>query len=221
MTPLRSVVTPVRATVALCVVIVAIMGGLVVYSIVRPPPALNDEALRQMDVFVWPEPRPIAPFHLTTAEGQPFTLEDLRGAWSFLFFGFTHCPDVCPTTMSTLATARQRVARLYPEALPDFRAVMVTVDPERDDAQTLARYVHAFSPAFVGVRGDRAAIAGLAGQVNVTFGKMPAEGGGYDVEHSTSIVIVDPDGEYHGFAKNGDDAATIVLAFLSLRQRWQ
>ncbi len=213
--------TPLRITVALCLLFVAIVVGVFVYSVNRPP-VLSDEALRQKGVFVWPEPRPIEPFHLTTASGKAFTLENLQGTWSFLYFGFTHCADTCSATMNALAAARQQLARTHAQALPDFQVVMVTVDPERDDPETLARYVHTFSPAFIGVRGDRAATAGLAGQVNVAFSKVPAaEGGGYEVEHSTSIVIVDPKGDYHGFAKSPHEAATIVSAFLSLRQRWQ
>lgn len=212
--------TPLRITVALCLLFVVVVVGLFVYSVTRPQ-VLSDDQLGEIGVFVWPAPRSIEPFHLRTAEGEPFTLDDLRGHWSFIYFGFTNCPDLCPTALSELAAAQRRLSAEHPEAAGDFQAVMVTVDPERDDAETLGRYVRAFSPTFIGVRGDRASVAALAEQVNVDFSKVPAEDGGYDVEHTPNIVVVDPRGDYHAFAKLPHEADTIVAAFLSLRERWR
>lgn len=212
--------TPLRLTVVLCLVFVAIVLGMFVYSVTRTP-ALSDEQLRERGVYVWPTPREIEPFRLTTHTGEPFTLEDLQGDWSFIFFGFTHCPDACPTAMAALAQARRQLAEEHPQAVDDFQGILVTVDPARDDAETLARYVQAFSPTFIGARGDRAATAELATQVNVVFARMPADDGDYTVDHSANIVIVNPRGHYHGFAKAPLEVDSIVSAFLSLRERWR
>lgn len=212
--------TALRLTVGLCLVFVAVVLGMFVYSVTRTP-VLSNEELAAKGIFLFPEPREIAPFELATHTGEPFTLEDLRGHWSFLFFGFTNCPDVCPTSMAVLAEARRRIEETAPEALDEFQGILVSVDPERDDQQTLARYVHAFSPSFIGVRGDKAATAGLATQVNVVFAKVPADDGGYQVDHSANIVIVNPRGHYHGFAKMPHQADTITAAFTSLRDRWR
>lgn len=212
--------TPLRVTIGLCLVFVAVVLGVFVYSVTRTP-VLSDEQLRERGVFIWPTPREIGPFHLTTHTGEPFAPEDLQGQWSFIFFGFTNCPDVCPTSMAALGEARRKLAEEHPEAVEDFQGILVSVDPGRDDAETLARYVQAFSPTFIGVRGDRAATAELASQVNVVFAQVPAEGGGYQVDHSGNIVIVNPRGHYHGFAKMPHRADTIVATYLSLWERWR
>jgi protein SCO1/2 len=213
-------VTPLRVTIALCLVFIAVVLGMFVYSVTRTP-ALSDQELLERGVYVLPEPREIAPIELSTHTGAPFTLDDLRGRWSFVFFGFTNCPDVCPTSMAVLAQARRRLGQEQPDAVDDFQGILVTVDPDRDDQETLARYVQAFSPAFVGVRGDKVATAQLTTQVNVVFAKVPADGGGYQVDHSANIVIVNPRGHYHGFARMPHEADTIVAAFTSLRDRWR
>jgi protein SCO1/2 len=213
-------VTTLRTTVSLSLVFVAIVLGMFVYSVIRNP-VLSNEQLLQRGVFVLPSPREIAPFELTTHTGEPFTLEDLQGHWSFIFFGFTHCPDVCPTSMAVMAEARRRLADEFPEAVDEFQGILVSVDPERDDQHTLARYVQAFSPSFIGLRGGKAATADLTTQVNVVFAKVPADDGSYQVDHSANIVIVNPRGHYHGFAKMPHEADNIVTAFASLRERWR
>lgn len=211
--------TPLRITVALCLAFVAVVLGMFVYSVTRPA-GLTDEQLRERGVIVFPNPREIRPFQLTTHTGEPFTLEDLQGQWSFLFFGFTNCPDVCPTSMAALARARRELAEEHPEAVSGFQGILVSVDPERDDQQTLAQYVQAFSPTFIGVRGERAATAELATQVNVVFAQVPADDGGYQVDHSGNIVIVNPRGHYHAVARMPHEADTIVATFLTLQERW-
>lgn len=212
--------TPLRLTIALCLAFVAVVVGMFVYSVVRTP-ALTDDQLRERGVFVFPTPRKIEPFELTTHTGEPFTLKDLEGHWSFIFFGFTNCPDICPTSMSVLAQARLTLADESPELVDEFQGMLVSVDPERDDQATLARYVEAFSPTFIGARGDRAATAELTTQLNVAFAKVPADDGGYTVDHTGNIVIVNPRGHYHGFAKLPHQADTIVETFRTLQQRWR
>ncbi len=211
--------TPLRLTVALSLAFVAVVLGLFVYSVTRTP-TLSDQQLRERGVIVLPTPRELAPFELTTHTGGSFTLEDLQGSWSFVFFGFTSCPDVCPTTLSVLAQAQRTLEAESPELVDDFQVVMVTVDPERDDQEALARYVQAFSPEFVGVRGERRDIAELATQVNVAFAKVPADDGDYQVDHTANIVIINPRGHYHGFARLPHRADTLVSAFRSLVERF-
>jgi protein SCO1/2 len=203
-------VTAVTKTVLLCVALVATVLGAFVYSVTRAH-TLSGEELRELGVFILPEPRQIAPFALQTAQGEPFESKHLDGRWSLVFFGFTHCPDICPTTLAVMAQAQQRL-----EAEGGFRGVMVSVDPERDEPSLLAAYVGAFSPAFVGVTGPRKQIVELARQVNVAFLKVPAQEGGYSVDHSGQIVIINPQGQYHGFIKMPHVAETIVQTFRAL-----
>lgn len=210
--------TPLLRTVTLCLAFVAVVLGLFVYSVTRPP-LLDADELRARGVYLLDPPRELTPFELTRQDGGPFTLASLEGRWSFLFFGFTHCPDVCPTTMAVLSQAE---TTLKERGVAGFQGVLVTVDPERDDAPTLGRYVRAFSNEFIGVRGERAALAAFAEQVNAAFAKVPlaapgeSGGVGYGVDHTANLVVINPRGHYHGFIKYPHQAATIVAAYESL-----
>jgi len=208
----------VRLTVALSLAFVAVVLGMLFYSKTRPQ-VLSDEQLRNMGVYVLPTPRAIGPVDLETHTGAPFTVEDLQGHWSFIFFGFTNCPDICPASLSVMAQAERRLREEVPQLADQFQGVLVTVDPDRDDQETLATYVRAFSENFLGVRGDRAATAEFATQLNAAFAMVPGDGGGYQVDHTANIVIVNPRGHYHGFARTPHSVDTIVEAFRSLSQR--
>ena len=209
--------TGLQKTVTLCVGFIAVVVGLFVYSVVRAP-ILSEEALREQGVFILPRPREISPIDLQSHTGEAFTVANLTGQWTFAFFGFTNCPDICPTTMAVLGQARR--------ALGDgaaFQGLLVSVDPERDTAELLADYATAFAPDFIGVRGSVAEIGRFAEQVNVAFAKVPqlaADGSpdpsGYLVDHSANIVIINPRGHYHGFIKYPQQADTITAAFQSL-----
>ncbi len=204
-----------QKTVSLCLVFVVIVLGMLVYKVTRTP-QLSIEQLRERDVIVLPRPREIAPFSLVTHNGEPFELANLEGSWSFIFFGFTHCPDVCPTTMSVLAQAERLINTDDPESGSGFKGVLVTVDPERDDIETLGNYVGAFSKNFTGVRGELGEIALFARQLNVAFAKLPGLDGGYQIEHSANIVIVNPMGHYHGIIKMPHKVDTLVLTYQTL-----
>jgi protein SCO1/2 len=208
-------VTPIARTVALCLVVVAIVLGTLFYSATREH-TLDAEQLQELGVFVLPKPREIAPFELATQTGAPFTLDSLTGHWSFLFFGFTNCPDVCPTSMSAIGIAeRDLAANGFRDDAP-FQGVLVSVDPERDDTDALGRYVGAFSPRLLGVRGDPATTAALALQLNVAFAQVAEANGDYQVDHTANIVIVNPRGHYHGFIRLPHKAETIEAAYRSL-----
>lgn len=212
----------VAATVLFCLALAAAAVGALVYSVLREP-VLSDDQLRELGVFVLPRPRALAEFQLESTRGSPFGAADLEGGWSFLFFGFTNCPDVCPTTMAMLAQAERELRAWSPERADRFTGVLVSVDPERDDVATLGDYTAAFSPRFYGVTGSLEALAGFARQVNVAFGKVPAPEGSaaeYLVDHGAQIVIVNPRGHYHGFIRAPHRAETIVQAFQSLSARF-
>jgi protein SCO1 len=214
----------IRNTVLACVVAVLVVLGLTVYLTVRET-TLSAQQLRELGVYELPAPRELAPFELTDQHGQPFTKADLDGRWSFVFFGFTHCPDICPVTMSALSRVEQQLQRAGLDALHDaFNGVMVTVDPERDDAETLGRYVGAFSSRFTGVVGTRAELAAFARQLNAAFAKVPgpdpSEAGTYTVDHTTNVVIINPRGDYHGFISPPHDSEAIERAYLSLARRF-
>ncbi|MEM8768335.1 MAG: SCO family protein [Pseudomonadota bacterium] len=212
--------TGLQQTVALCLAFIAVVVGLFVYSVTRTP-VLSDEQLREQGVFLLPTPREIAPFALESHTGAPFSVDNLVGRWTFAFFGFTNCPDICPTSMAVMGQACRTLGERGDESA--FQGLLVSVDPERDDAETLGLYATAFAPDFLGVRGSREAVAGFAEQVNATFAKVPGrnaegelDGENYLVDHTANIVIINPRGHYHGFIKYPQQADTIVAAFQTL-----
>lgn len=126
---------------------------------------------------------------LTDHAGKPRRLEDWRGKVVVLFFGFTHCPDICPTTLADIAGA---VKQLGPDA-ERVQVLMVSVDPERDTQDALAKYVTAFEPRFLGLRGDLAATKKVANDFKIYFEKRK-QGDSYTVDHSAQSYVIDPQG---------------------------
>jgi len=135
-----------------------------------------------------PVPRQVGDFRLEDTQGHPFMSHDLKGQPHLVFFGFTHCPDVCPTTLAMLA----EVSRAH--VLP-AQVLFVTVDPERDTPERLAQYVHAFDPGFVGLTGNAAAIGQLARQFGVVISKVPLPGGDYTMDHSAVLFLLSAQGQ--------------------------
>ena len=209
----------IRATVLMCLALISIVVVLFVLKVLRTS-SLDETALRELGVILLPTPRELIVDGLSTDSGEGFTTQNLTGAWTLVFFGFTNCPDVCPTTMAELGVAKRELVQKVPEVAQQMRVVLVTVDPDRDDPETLGRYVKAFSPDFVGVNGTRESIAKFATQVNVAFGKVPDGEGGYTVDHSGNIVIINPRGHYAGFIKLPHKASTIRDAVISMVERY-
>jgi protein SCO1/2 len=212
----------IKSTVALCVVFITIVLVMFVFSKLRTP-QLSPDQMRDLGVFILPTPRDIAPFQLTDHNGEIFNHQSLVGHWSFLFFGFTNCPDVCPTSLAVLGQVENELKRSAPESLDRFKVRLVSVDPETDTIERLRPYVEAFSPNFLGVRGEELELAPFARQVHVAFAKVPlrssltdVETHSYTVDHSSNIVIINPRGHYHGFIKLPHKAETIRLAYQTL-----
>lgn len=133
---------------------------------------------------------------LTDHNGRPRRMEDFRGKAVVVFFGFTHCPDVCPTT---LADAAQALKKLGPDA-ERVQVLFVTVDPERDTREALAKYVSAFDPSFLGLYGDAAATQRAAKEFKVYYEKRKT-GDSYSVDHSSQTYVVDPQGRLRLFVR--------------------
>jgi protein SCO1/2 len=139
-----------------------------------------------------PHAKAIDDFHLTDNQGRAFSLRDLQGKPALVFFGFTHCPDVCPTTLAKLAQIKKQ------SGLPRLRVVFVTVDPERDNASTVDRYVRAFDPDFIGLTGDPRTITQLAAQFGVAVSKVELPGGDYTMDHSAVVFLLNDRGQIAG-----------------------
>lgn len=144
-------------------------------------------------------PMPIAvsssvggPFQLVDANSKPITDQDLKGYPSLVFFGFTHCPDVCPTTLFEVS---EILRKLGPDAAK-VKALFVTVDPQRDTAPVLKDYLSSFDPHLVGVTGEPAAIAAMTRSYRVYSKKVPLEGGNYTMDHTAVVYLMDKDGRF-------------------------
>jgi protein SCO1/2 len=133
-----------------------------------------------------------ADFHLYDASGAPRSLADYRGKVVAMFFGYTHCPDVCPTTLADMA----QVMRLLGKDADRVQVLFVTLDPERDTREMLAKYVPAFNPGFAGLAGDAAATAQAAKAFGVTYEKQAGKNGGYTLDHSAGTYLIAPDGKF-------------------------
>ena len=165
---------------------IAVLTGLFVASYTR-------QVKQPEHALVYSVPRALPDFSLIDHGGEQFGPEQLAGSWHLLFFGFTHCPDICPTTLHTLATATQRLEDLPERLQPGV--IMVSVDPMRDTADALAAYVPYFNPDFVGVTGEMNQIQTLTRDMGVAYAYTPVDGSdGYGVEHTASVFMLNPDG---------------------------
>lgn len=173
-------------------------------------------SLEDINATVLEPPGRIADFDLRAHTGTPFTQDSLKGGWTFMFFGYTHCPDICPTTMATLARMDEIIDGQ--DAAVDRQVVFVSVDPERDSVEKLAQYVPYFDPTYIGVTGDREDIDRFTrtlGILHVRSGEAGSDG--YLVNHSSSILLFNPEGELRAlFSAVPHEAADLAEAFLKI-----
>jgi protein SCO1/2 len=177
------------------------------------------DASRAPDVpgLLWPDPKQVQPFALTDQHGAPFGVERFDKRWTFLFFGYTYCPDVCPTTLSMLAKVQQDLAR--DGSGSDVQVVFVSVDPTRDTPQHLGAYVSFFNPDFVALTGPDDGLARLTRQLGIYFSRDAPDGdGNYLVGHSSAVLLIDPQRRLVAIHQAPHDAAQIAQSFRQVRR---
>lgn len=145
--------------------------------------------------LVLPAPAPLPEFSLLDQTGATVTADTFKGQWDLVFFGFTHCPDICPATMQILASARKALAESDHQPMP--RIVLVSVDPERDTPELMGRYVDYFGNDNLGVTGDLDELVKLTSALGIYFEKQTGDGENYAVDHSAAVLVVNPDGAFH------------------------
>jgi protein SCO1/2 len=145
--------------------------------------------------FVLPAPTPLPEFSLTDQFGDTVNGDTFRDYWNLVFFGFTHCPDICPATLQILAMAKSELADAGQEPLP--RIVLVSVDPERDTPELIGDYVDYFGDDNLGITGSLEELMKLTSGLGIYFEKQPAEGDDYAVDHSAAVLVINPDGGFH------------------------
>jgi protein SCO1/2 len=174
------------ALLAFVLLLAAGAGALLAKQQLHPAPAVELKTGTRLA-----PPREPPPFSLVSHTGAPFEREALRGQWTLMFFGFTHCPAICPMTLTTLADVRKRLHDLPARELPQI--VLVSVDPERDTPERLAQYVVEFDAPIVGVTGPVEGIDKFAAGFGITHRKVPT-GSGYMVDHSAVVLLFDTEG---------------------------
>lgn len=190
-----------------------------VHKVIQPR-VLSFNELRENGAIVFEKPRIFGKVDLIDQDGNPFDSVRLEGKWTIMLFGFTFCPDICPTALADLnrMVSSNGENPLSAEELADLQIVMVSVDPERDTPEVLNNYVKFFNEDFVGVTGNPHFIRKLAAELNIAYNKVPMEGEGeYTVDHSGNLVIINPRGHYHGFFRHPQDSMQMRYTWRSMR----
>lgn len=158
------------------------------YTGLRPQP---------QSATVLPSPMQLPDFTMLDQDARPFTRASLEDSWNLLFFGFTNCPDVCPATLQRLTAARSRMlaAGLAESEVPGI--VLISVDPERDSPDVLKSYVANFGENIVGLTGSASELEKLTKQLGIFHAKSAGHHGGYNVDHSSAVLLVNTDAQFH------------------------
>jgi protein SCO1/2 len=156
---------------------------------------------------------------LVDTNGVPATLDVFRGDFSLLFFGFTHCPDVCPLTLKLLAETRASLVERFPKAVP--KVVFVSVDPERDSPEQIAAYLRNFDPSFVGVTAADERHAPLLKALGVGVEKHRHGGESYNVVHNSVVYMIGPGAELIAVSSSPNQPATLAADYIKVRQRYR
>jgi len=186
------------------IAILAIVVGFYVQTGSNKPKALPEFT----KTIILPSAKEITYPNFIDHTGQAFTKEKFLGKWSILFFGFSNCPDICPTTMQTLKLVKQNLEKS--SVWHNYQTIMVTVDPETDTSERLNKYVPFFDPEFIGLTADKETTAEFAKQLGILFIKRQIDGANnYEVDHSASIILIDPQGRWAGVIGAPHKADTI------------
>ena len=206
----------IKITVAAILVFITVIVGGFVFRI-QQPRVMTATEMKVNGLYLLETPRNFGEINLIDHHGEAFTRDRLEGGWTLVFFGFTHCPDICPTTMAFLD---KFMGELEGTEVEDTQVVLVTVDPARDTVELLAEYVPYFNDEFLGVTGEFLDVHRFATALNTPFRKVPGQDENYQVDHSANVVLINPRGDYHGFFKAPLDQAKMKVTYRSARVMW-
>ncbi len=147
-----------------------------------------------LSALIIPVPSDLPDFSLIDQSGKLVTADTFRGHWNLVFFGFTHCPDICPTTLQVLANARKALTDAGADTVP--RIVLVSVDPERDTPAILHRYLSYFGTGNLGITGELTEIRKLTSALGIYFEKAASDTDNYGVDHTAAVLVIDPAGRF-------------------------
>lgn len=191
--------------------------GMTIYLRTSPPPITIPSELQGV---LRPAPKALREFNLVGHDGEPVTLDRLKSKWTLLFFGYTYCPDICPTALAVLSAMFQRLEQ-HPGVVSDTQVLFVSVDPQRDKPEKLAEYVAYFDKRFAAATGEVKEIDGLVRQIGAGYQIEPEEedgSGNYLVSHTASIFLVDPQARLRGAFSFPHDPETLTELYLRIRE---
>lgn len=173
----------------LLVILVAVTAFIAGVYLALPTP--RNTATPDIEGLLWPNPPKVEAFSLIDAKGARFDETNLDGHWTLVFFGFTHCPDVCPGTLTTLKAVAGRLAGT-PEFASRGQVLFVSVDPERDTPEVLQRYVEHFDPSFLAATAPPAELAAFTAQLGILHARVKLAAGDYTIDHTASLILIGP-----------------------------
>lgn len=208
-----------RTTVTILIAALAAALGLLAAHRFFAPPAPSSLPATQA-VRLFSPPRELPAFSLRQSDGTALIPGELKGHWTLVFLGFTHCPDVCPTTLAEMAKAQKQWAALPESTRP--RLLFVSVDPERDTPDRIGEYAHAFHRDTLAATADVPALESFAKSLSMVFAKVPPPEGipadQYSMDHSASMAVLDPQGRMAGIVQPPFDPRAIVADMIALTQ---
>lgn len=214
MQPRKSVISNHKIFAFVGFISAALITSLFVY---RTTHNQNMTAINDGDTLIMPVGRDLKTIELVNTDNSDFTERNLYKHWTLMFFGFTHCNSVCPVTL-------EMISKTYPalhSAIPNLQVVFVSLDPERDDKKTLQAYTKSFNPSFVSVSGKIESVRKLQGQLGIysAIDGTPDKNGDYQLQHTASIMLINPKGKWVGMFKYGmmpDNFKQSVLKAVSM-----
>lgn len=191
--------TRTQKTVFILVALVALVLGLTVNKVLSGKGQGDPTALIDAGIILLPQSRTLPAVKMLDQDGQPVVIDELKGKWSLLFFGYTFCPDICPTTLAQL---RQIKSELPKEAVDKLQVILVSVDPNRDTPQQLKQYLGYFDKDFKGLTAASVEdLQKLANAVSIPFIPADISKPNYTVDHSGNLAVIGPDGHQRGFIR--------------------
>ena len=184
----------------------AIMVSLFIYHAKNKQPAVN---LANGQGLIFPAAKSIAPFELTTTDGTSFTNKNFYHHWTLLYFGFTHCNSFCPATLDMLKKAYPTLIAKY----PNLQVAMISLDPIRDNRAALAKFMQKYNANFIGASGKIEDLRKLQSQLGVYAEDANTGGADYQLQHTASILLINPRGQWAGIFKFGMSPKEFIQAF--------
>ena len=200
--------TKTQKTVYILVALVALVMGLTFNKMMSGKSQGDNTSLIDAGIILLPQSRQLPQVTMTNQDGQPVVMNELKGKWSLLFFGYTFCPDICPTTLAQL---RQIKSELPKEVQDKLQIVLVSVDPHRDTPQQLKQYLGYFDPQFIGLTPTSVEeLQKVANAVSIPFIPADTSKPNYTVDHSGNLAVIGPDGTQRGFIRAPLNNAKLV-----------